>query len=92
MANRWFNRDKLIYKLIENTRYFHVVDGPIVMLLLTTPGLQCPRLCLMELIYSLWRIPCISMGSGMPILTMNVLSIKLDGIAPFISSVLSESL
>jgi hypothetical protein len=69
-----------------------VVDRPIVMLFLTAPVLQCPRLCLMELIYSLWRIPCISMGSGTPVLTVNVLSIKLDGIAPFISPVLSESL
>src|SRR5262245_3015736 len=69
-------------------RYFHVVDGPIVMLFLTTPVLQCPHFCLMELIYSLWRIPCISMGSGTPVLTVTVLSIKLDGIAPFISPVL----
>ena len=69
-----------------------MVDGPIVMLFLTTPGLQCPHLCLMELIYSLWKIPCISMGSGTPVLTVTVLSIKLDGIAPFISPVLSESL
>jgi len=38
------------------------IDGPIVMLFLTTPGLQCPRLCLMELIYMMWRIPCISMS------------------------------
>ena len=68
-----------------------MVDRPIVMLFLTAPVLQCPRLCLMELIYSLWRIPCISMGSGIPVLTVNVLSIKLDGIAPFISPVLSES-
>jgi hypothetical protein len=58
------------------------------MLFLTTPVLQCPRLCLMELIYSLWRMPCISMGPGIPVLTVNVLSIELDGIAPFISPVL----
>ena len=32
------------------------------------------------------------MGFGTPILTVNTLSIKLDGIAPFISPVLSESL
>jgi len=31
------------------------------------------------------------MGSGTPVPTVNVLSIKLDGIAPFISPVLSES-
>src|SRR5215831_9704174 len=31
------------------------------------------------------------MGSGIPVLIVNVLSIKLDGIAPFISPVLSES-
>ncbi len=69
-----------------------MVDGPIGMLVLTPPVLQCPRLCLMELVYSLWRIPCISRGSGTPVLTVNALSIKLDGIAPFISPVLSESL
>ena len=62
------------------------------MLFLTTPGLQCPGLCLMGLIYSLWRIPCISMGSGTHVLTVTVLSITLDGIAPLISLVLSESL
>src|SRR5262245_5536896 len=61
------------------------------MFFLTTPVLQCLRLCLMERVYSLWRIPCISTGSGTPVLTVNLLSIKLDGIAPFISPVLSES-
>ena len=69
-----------------------MVDGPLVMRFLTTPVLPCPRLCLMELVYSLWRIPGISIGSGTPVLTVNALSIKLDGIAPFVSPVLSESL
>jgi hypothetical protein len=36
-------------------------------------------------------MPCISMGSGTPVLTVNALSTKLDGITPFISPVLSES-
>ena len=45
----------------------------------------------MELVYSLWRMPCISMDSGSPVLTVNALSTKLDGITPFISLVLSES-
>ena len=55
------------------------------MLFLTTPVLQCPCLCLMELIYSLCLIPCISIGYVTNMLIVNVLSIKLDGIAPFIS-------
>src|SRR5262245_50026480 len=37
-------------------------------------------------------MPCISMGSGTRILTINAMSIKLDGIAPYISPKLSESL
>src|SRR5215471_8306942 len=37
------------------------------------------------------KIYSISMGSGIPVLTVNMLSIKLDGIAPFISPALSES-
>ena len=56
------------------------------MLFLTTPVLQCPCLCLMELIYNLCLMPCISIGYGTNILTVNVLSIKLDGRAPFSSS------
>src|SRR5262245_13335763 len=45
----------------------------------------------LDLVHSPWRMPCISIGSGTPILTMNALSTKLDGIASFISPVLSES-
>ena len=45
----------------------------------------------MELVYSLWQMPCISMSSGSPVLTVNALSTKLDGITPCISPVLSES-
>src|SRR6266478_2074325 len=37
-------------------------------------------------------MPCISMGSETPVLPVNTLSIKLDGITPFISPMLSESL
>src|SRR5712691_8321986 len=37
-------------------------------------------------------MPCISMGSETPVLPVNALSIKLDGITPFISPMLSESL
>src|SRR5437870_12796047 len=37
-------------------------------------------------------MPCISMGSEIPVLPVNALSIKLDGITPFISPMLSESL
>src|SRR5882762_4661481 len=36
-------------------------------------------------------MPCISMGSETPVLPVNALSIKLDGITPFISPMLSES-
>ena len=45
----------------------------------------------MELVESLWRMLCISMGSETPVLPVNTLSIKLDGITPFISPMLSES-
>jgi predicted nucleic acid-binding protein len=37
-------------------------------------------------------MPCISMGSETPVLPVKALSIKLDGITPFISPMLSESL
>src|SRR6266446_5267622 len=37
-------------------------------------------------------MPCLSMGSETPVLPVNALSIKLDGITPFISPMLSESL
>src|SRR5712692_5820095 len=36
-------------------------------------------------------MPCISMGSETPVLPVKALSIKLDGITPFISPMLSES-
>src|SRR5262245_8049015 len=62
------------------------------MLFLAPPELQWPRLCPMELVHSPWRIPCISMGAGVLILTMNALSTILDEIAPCISPKLSESL
>src|SRR5262249_58894386 len=78
-------------RLFSLSVYFPVVDGPMVMLFLTTPVPPCPRLCLTELVYSPWRIPCSSIGSGTPVLTVNALSIKLDGITPFVSPVLSES-
>ena len=36
-------------------------------------------------------MPCLSMGSETPVLPVNALSIKLDGITRFISPMLSES-
>ena len=53
--------------------------------------LQCPLLSPLELVYRPWRISCISMGAGAPILAVHALSTKLDGITSFTSLVLLES-